>query len=178
MGDDEGTKVGQESQIIDAKVDGVMHEFETSKVGRNIPLGIKEIDSRDLEFVALCAKAILFVPTVFLTCIGLRDFLYWFEILMRAVLVLDMIFAVTMFFLSIKVAFPVYVLSVSLKYIFITIYAIMTCCYNMSFQMVLFSALFLLVYGAVELVNLFYLRNTINKYGTEPAKEDAAGARV
>lgn len=167
-------QVGQEPQPIDAKVDGVMHEFETSKVGRHIPLEIKDIDCRDLEFVALCAKAMLFVPTAILTFIKTEGVEYWYGLLMRIVAILDMIFGVTMFFLSIKAAFPAYVISVALKTFLILIYMLIVCYNNMSFLVALFSVLFLLMHGAVEMLNLFYLRNTVSKYDEESANKEIA----
>lgn len=179
MDNEETEKVTQEPLAINAKVDDVMHNLETSKVGRNIPLEIKEIDSRDLEFVALCAKTLLFIPTVVLTCMNIKEIIIkWYGILMRTVVILDMSFAVAMFFLSMSTAFPIYASFVLLKIICIVIHAIIICFYNPSFLSVVFSMLFVLSHIAVEMMNLFYLKNTVGNYAKEPEKKETAEINV
>lgn len=171
-------------KVLDSKLNNNLNAIETSKLGRMLPLGIKEIDSRDLEFMSLLLKLIFCIFSMVISSLKLENSTKGSKIVscvdkyvgiaLFFVSLIEIIFACVMFAMTIKNMFLIFALVVFTKLVLIIICLLCIVIISPGFISA-FSTLSLAVcYIGIDYMNIFYLRNSIKILEQLPPKKDPA----
>lgn len=146
----------------------ILNTIQNTKIGKKIPLYIREVETRDLEFLISVMKIVYFVPfSLILSSISSdktpnttgQTITKW-AIIPLFFYFIESIFSVYMFFMSSLKLLPHYYIAMALKIGVVFIYTIISIYRYLSiFKSVLITGS-LAIFLMIDYLNIFYLRNS------------------
>lgn len=174
--------------VVDQGVNSFLDDFEQSKIIRKLPFSIEKVDGRDLEFTFLIAKIAYFIPILLLTRIdfssnestgvvaaiggAIEKTESIVMVIVALILTVEIIFAIAMFVLTSKACLMFYAIALLCKMIALVVCFIHVLIHSFGIIILLATFLCLVIHFAIDVVHIFYLRNSVKKIDQLPPRED------